>query len=89
MASLSWFTAPVLWYEIGMKQARDVFRICPQCGAAFDRFRAQEQRGKWCSPACMEAARQARRSRVMAQDDAARGREIAGTDPPSQLWPDR
>ena len=34
-------------------------KICPNCGAGYDGFKAMELRGRYCSPVCLAAARAA------------------------------
>ena len=47
-----------------MRLARRALRsikVCGHCGAGFDAFRAMEQRGRYCSPECLAAARRKQR----------------------------
>ncbi|MDQ6847872.1 MAG: hypothetical protein M3019_09895 [Candidatus Dormibacteraeota bacterium] len=36
-------------------------KFCAHCGAGYDGFKAMELRGRYCSPACLAAARAAHR----------------------------
>ena len=36
-------------------------KICAHCGSGYDGFKAMELRGRYCSPACLAAARAAHR----------------------------
>ncbi len=38
-------------------------KICAHCGGGYDGFKAMELRGRYCSPACLAAARAAHRHR--------------------------
>lgn len=41
-------------------QVRGV-KVCPHCGSGYDGYKAMELRGRYCSPACLNAARAAHR----------------------------
>lgn len=36
-------------------------KTCAHCGAGYDGFKAMEARGRYCSPGCLAAAREAHR----------------------------
>jgi hypothetical protein len=43
------------------RRALRPIKFCAYCGTGFDAFRARDQRGRYCSPECLQAARQAHR----------------------------
>jgi hypothetical protein len=36
-------------------------KVCAHCGGGYDAFKAMEVRGRYCSPGCLSAAREAHR----------------------------
>ncbi|MHB8719009.1 MAG: hypothetical protein ACYDAC_08985 [Candidatus Dormibacteria bacterium] len=52
-------------------------KVCPHCGAGYDGFRARDARGRYCSPACLDAARALHRSTLPLVDAGGDGPVIA------------
>lgn len=47
---------------MGRHRALRTIKVCAHCGGGYDAFRNMEVRGRYCSPGCLQAAREARRA---------------------------
>ncbi|MFN2568951.1 MAG: hypothetical protein ABR564_05045 [Candidatus Dormibacteria bacterium] len=56
-------------------------KFCAHCGSGYDAFKAMELRGRYCSPDCLSAARQARRAAGLLDETLLGNAPVAAVGP--------